>query len=122
MIADAAAASDAWIHFYRSSNNVILLGGIDGVIPPKFIQSVRLLPSHDLLWANEDRRWKVPDLKTNGNPFKGCDTDDDDAVTTKLMPDSDVERERRSDGPNTGRGSSSQRGHMSEYVVTSVVE
>ena len=83
IIVSARAARDAEIHFYRASNGVILSDGIDGVIPPRFIRSVRLLPTFELLWANEDRVWKIPELVENGDPFEAEDTDNEE-VTARV--------------------------------------
>ena len=68
VIADATMARDDGIQFYRSANDVFMPDGIDGVTPPLFIRSIRLLPSYDLLRANEDRMGKADETITNGNP------------------------------------------------------
>ena len=62
-------AGDDGIQFYRSANDVILPDGIDGVIPPRLIRAIRLLPPNVQLWKNEDRQWKVAAPITNRNPL-----------------------------------------------------
>ena len=107
VIITADAARDAGIQFYRAPNNVILSDGIDGAIPPRFIRSIRLLPSFDLLWTNEDRRWKVPTLVENGNPFGNDESEDESAITTRQQA-SDTERNYEAEPTNIACGSASR--------------
>lgn len=51
--------------------------GIGGVAPPRFVLATRLLPTYYLLWANEDRVWKLPVPTENVNPFVGFESDGD---------------------------------------------
>eukprot|EP00121_Abeoforma_whisleri_P005762 Awhi_evm1s5222 len=41
---DVPKAFQDGIKFYRSSNNVILSAGIDGVIPPQYFKKVESIP------------------------------------------------------------------------------
>ena len=82
VIVAANAAREAGIKFYRSNNDVILPAGIDGVIPPRFIRAIRLLPSYDLLWTNEDRLWEIDRFSDDENPFDVSDTEHDKHART----------------------------------------
>ena len=86
VIASARTARDDGIRFYRPSSNVILSDGIDGVIPPRFIRSIKLLPTYDLLWTNEDRVWEVPAPEVNGNPFNDFETDNEELTAIVETP------------------------------------
>ena len=93
VIAASNAARDAGIVFYGSSNDVISPDGIDGVIPPRLIRAVRLLPTYDLLWTNEDRVWKVNHPVINGNPFDHSDSERETHAITASAPSDMVEIE-----------------------------
>ena len=93
------AARDAGIRFYRASNGVILSGGIDGVIPPRFIRAIKLIPTNDVLWPNEDRTWKMTAPVVNGNPFDLSDTErDTNAVTAAVCTGDDQDEHSLGDG------------------------
>ena len=86
LIIASDVARDAGINFYRSSNDVILPDGIDGVIPHSRIRAIRLLPSYDLLWTNEDRQWEASGPVENGNPFECFESDIADGFKTTTPP------------------------------------
>ena len=98
VIVSERAARDGGIVFYRAANDVILPDGVDGVIHPRFIRAIRLLPSYELLWANEDRRWEIPDAIENGNPFGEVDAVED-GLAGELT---DVEQNSESEGLEIG--------------------
>ena len=122
-ISESTVARDAWIRFYRSANDVGLSDGIDGVIPPRFIRAIRLLPSYDLFGTNEDRQWKVPDPIADKNPPQVFGNGNgEDAVTTKLTPGPDIGSGWGSedDVSDTNAGSCTSR--CTEYVATRAEE
>ena len=123
VIAAATMARGVGIQFYRSANGVIPPNGIEGVIPPMFIRAIRLLHSYDLRWANEDRRRKVSEPVTNGNPFDGYGTAvEDDDVTTKLTSEQEEESESEVDVRMVDTNAGSSTARRSEYIVTSAAD
>ena len=95
VIITANAAGDAGIKFYRSAIDGVLSDGIGGVTPPRFIRASRLLPTYDLLRANEDRARMASLPHGNGNPRDGYDSEEENADAaivpgfheTQLPPD-----------------------------------